>query len=71
MKYMNLSLREAFQFVQSKRKIIRPNNGFFQQLIEYERSLYGRTTVEMMQVKDTAFIVPDVFYEVCKDVILH
>ena len=72
MKYKNYSLREAFRFVRSKRKIIRPNNGFFQQLIDYERSLYGRTTVEMVPLKNADSpdcVVPDVFYEVCKGMV--
>lgn len=72
MKYMNMTLREAFRLVRSKRKIIRPNNGFFQQLIDYERSLYGQTTVEMVPVRNADSpdcVVPDVFYEVCKGIV--
>lgn len=72
MKYGNMTLREAFRLVRSKRKIIRPNNGFFKQLIDYERNLYGQTTVEMVPVTNADSpdcVVPDVFYEVCKGIV--
>ncbi|XP_054707322.1 dual specificity protein phosphatase 14-like [Uloborus diversus] len=72
MKHQAMSLRSAFQHLRSRRRIIRPNNGFFQQLIEYERRLFGATTVEMVPVPnaDTAdCTVPDVFYEVCKGIV--
>lgn len=39
MRFMNMTLREAFKFVKGKRQIISPNFGFMSQLMMYERSL--------------------------------
>lgn len=38
MKYYAMSFRSALQFVQSKRTIVCPNEGFQQQLIEFEKT---------------------------------
>ncbi|UYV62120.1 DUSP14 [Cordylochernes scorpioides] len=62
MKYNKMTLREAYKFAKNIRPIICPNNGFFKQLIEYERSLYGKTTVEMVSVGD-GFLIPDIYQE--------
>ncbi|CAB3989828.1 dual specificity phosphatase 14-like [Paramuricea clavata] len=51
MKYQNLSLVEAHYLVKSKRKMIRPNNGFWTQLIEYEKKLFGKNTVTMVPTR--------------------
>ncbi|CAG0923277.1 unnamed protein product, partial [Notodromas monacha] len=48
MKYQNLTLKQAYQRVKSCRKEIRPNVGFFRQMIEFEISLFGKSTVEMI-----------------------
>ncbi|KAG8180241.1 hypothetical protein JTE90_017642 [Oedothorax gibbosus] len=72
MKYQDMTLRNAFRHLRSRRRIIRPNNGFFQKLIEYERHLYNQTTVEMVRVPNADSpdcLVPDVFYEVCKGIV--
>lgn len=47
MKYSKMTLREAFKYVKDRRAIICPNPGFFKQLIEYEKKLHGKTTVQM------------------------
>ena len=51
MKYQRLSLVEAHDLVKSKRKMIRPNNGFWIQLIEYEKKLFGKNTVTMVPTR--------------------
>ena len=48
MKHQNLSLVEAHSLVISKRRMIRPNTGFWTQLIEYEKKLFGKNTVTMI-----------------------
>nr|XP_046919627.1 dual specificity protein phosphatase 14-like [Dermatophagoides farinae] len=58
MKYKNMSLKVAFDFVRSKRWFIRPNTGFFQQLIDYELKLYGTNTVKMIY-HETGGYIPD------------
>jgi protein-tyrosine phosphatase len=41
MKHDNLTLRQAYQHVKSARPIIRPNAGFWQQMVDYERRVKG------------------------------
>ncbi|RWS01708.1 dual specificity protein phosphatase 14-like protein [Dinothrombium tinctorium] len=64
MKYKRMTLREAFYFVRDKRSIIRPNCGFFEQLIAYEKRLFGKTTVKMVLLKGLdgfEIWIPDVY----------
>lgn len=44
MKYRKMRLCEAYQHVKKCREIIHPNPGFFKQLIEFEKTLYGQTS---------------------------
>ncbi|XP_015903604.1 dual specificity protein phosphatase 14 [Parasteatoda tepidariorum] len=72
MKYENLNLRSAFRLLRSRRPMVHPNNGFFQQLIDYERDLYHQTSVQMVRVPNAVSadcIVPDVFYEVARGMV--
>lgn len=39
MKYKNMSLKSAFDYVSARRPCVRPNSGFWRQLVEYEKSL--------------------------------
>ena len=48
MKYKDMRLSEAYKHVKKCREIIHPNNGFFKQLIEFEKSLYGETTEKVI-----------------------
>jgi len=41
MKYRQFDLRKSFNLVKASRRVVRPNNGFFQKLIDYERSIFG------------------------------
>ncbi|XP_043942245.1 dual specificity protein phosphatase 14-like [Protopterus annectens] len=59
MKYHKLSLVEAHDWVKARRPIIRPNSGFWQQLIDYERKLFGTNTVKM--VPSPIGMVPDIY----------
>ncbi|XP_054857457.1 dual specificity protein phosphatase 14 [Eublepharis macularius] len=59
MKYQNVSLYEAYNWVKSRRPVIHPNVGFWRQLIDYERELYGRNTVKMVQTPYG--VMPDVY----------
>ncbi|KAM4628217.1 dual specificity protein phosphatase 14 isoform 2-T2 [Polymixia lowei] len=47
MRYKSVSLRQAHEWVLENRPHIRPNAGFWRQLIEYEKRLFGKTTVRM------------------------
>lgn len=44
MKYKNMSLQSAFDYVSAKRPIVKPNSGFWRQLQEYERTLGGSSS---------------------------
>lgn len=67
MKHRNMTLIEAHGFVKKKRPIIRPNMGFWQQLIEYEQSLFGCNTVNM--VSSPIGNIPDIYKDQTKNMI--
>lgn len=48
MKYERMKLSEAYELVRSKRPIIRPNPGFWKQLIRFERKLHGKSSVKLV-----------------------
>ncbi|KAK1168698.1 dual specificity protein phosphatase 14 [Acipenser oxyrinchus oxyrinchus] len=47
MRYQGVTLREAHSWVKGRRPHIRPNAGFWRQLLDYERRLFGKNTVKM------------------------
>ncbi|KAK2154780.1 hypothetical protein LSH36_257g01004 [Paralvinella palmiformis] len=61
MKYRGMTLIDAYRFVKKARPVIRPNVGFFKQLIEYEKKLYNQNTVTM--VNSPVGMVPSVYKE--------
>lgn len=61
MKHQNLTLLEAYNHVKQKRSSIRPNCGFFKQLIEYENFLFGCNTVKMVYNEYIKMEIPDVY----------
>ena len=65
--YIRMTLHEAHTHVRKRRPIIRPNVGFWRQLIQYEEALYGRRTVSM--VDSNIGVIPDVYYEETKNMI--
>ncbi|XP_066512520.1 dual specificity protein phosphatase 18-like isoform X1 [Hoplias malabaricus] len=58
-KHCSMSLLEAHELVKSKRPIIRPNSGFWTQLIRYEEKLRGTSSVVM--VSSPVGLVPDLY----------
>ncbi|XP_045584788.1 dual specificity protein phosphatase 18 [Procambarus clarkii] len=62
-KYADMSLRQAFFHVRSARPNIRPNAGFFSQLIDFEERVRGSTSVTLVKVSNLGLTVPDV----CED----
>ncbi|XP_068238830.1 dual specificity protein phosphatase 18-like [Palaemon carinicauda] len=62
-KHRGMSLREAFLHVRSVRPNVRPNAGFFSQLIEFERRIRGCTTVALVHDAALGLTIPDV----CED----
>ncbi|XP_076357458.1 dual specificity protein phosphatase 18-like [Tachypleus tridentatus] len=63
MKYQNMKLKSACHFLKKCRPAVRPNNGFFSQLIEYEKKCFGKNTVRMVEVPGMGIdlMVPDIF----------
>ncbi|KAM9055682.1 dual specificity protein phosphatase 18 [Balaenoptera acutorostrata] len=59
MKYHAMSLLDAHTWTKSCRPIIRPNNGFWEQLIHYEFQLFGKNTVHM--VSSPMGVIPDIY----------
>ncbi|XP_008590932.1 PREDICTED: dual specificity protein phosphatase 18-like [Galeopterus variegatus] len=59
MKYHSMSLLDAHTWAKSCRPIIRPNNGFWEQLIRYEFKLFSKNTVHM--INSPVGVIPDVY----------
>lgn len=59
MKYQNMTLRDAYHLLKARRPIIQPNVGFFRQLMDYEKRLFGKGTVHL--VSSAAGAIPDVY----------
>ncbi|XP_029931026.1 dual specificity protein phosphatase 18 [Myripristis murdjan] len=47
MRFRGVTLRQAHRWVQDSRPFVRLNAGFWEQLLQYERRLYGRNTVRV------------------------
>ena len=56
-----MTLREAHSHVRSCRPVIRPNLGFWRQLIEYEKRIRGKKSVSMIQ--SSLGLIPDVYQQ--------
>lgn len=52
MRYRCVTLQQAHRWVQDSRPFIRLNAGFWDQLLQYERRLYGRNTVRVAAVRE-------------------
>ncbi|XP_021957946.1 dual specificity protein phosphatase 14 [Folsomia candida] len=60
-KYKKMTLRQAYNFVKARRCCIRPNVGFFRQLVDYESRLMGCTSVKMVWNAAAGGYIPDVY----------
>ncbi|KAM3865632.1 dual specificity protein phosphatase 18 [Diretmus argenteus] len=52
MRYRGVTLRQAHGWVQDSRPHVRLNAGFWDQLLEYERRLYGKNTVKVARPEE-------------------
>ncbi|KAL8591813.1 hypothetical protein ACOMHN_047073 [Nucella lapillus] len=59
MKYQHMSLDQAYRHCKRQRPVVHPNVGFFKQLVDYERRLFGRNSVRM--VPSPIGLIPDVY----------
>lgn len=48
--FRGMTLRQAHDHLKAVRPIIRPNNGFWKQLVELETELKGETTITLVNV---------------------
>lgn len=62
-KYEGYTLRDSYSTVKNLREIIRPNVGFFKQLIEFEKETTGKQTVVMVQSDYVTSPVPHLYEE--------
>jgi hypothetical protein len=53
-----VSLADAHAHVQRARGLIRPNNGFWRQLIAYEESLYGTASLQLQATSRGKALMP-------------
>ena len=49
MKIEKMDLLGAHSLVKSKRQFIRPNPGFWKQLVDYEKRLHGENSIIMVE----------------------
>ncbi|XP_005409051.1 PREDICTED: dual specificity protein phosphatase 21 [Chinchilla lanigera] len=59
MKYHSMTLLEAHTWTKACRPIIRPNNGFWEQLINYEFKLFSNNTIYM--VNSPVGMIPNIY----------
>ncbi|XP_071380150.1 dual specificity protein phosphatase 18-like [Centroberyx affinis] len=67
MKQRHMTLLDAYRWVKSCRPMVRPNIGFWKQLIRYERELRGCTTVRM--VASSMGEIPDIYEEEARNML--
>ncbi|CAJ1073166.1 dual specificity protein phosphatase 18 [Xyrichtys novacula] len=53
MRFRGVTLRQAHRWVQDSRPYVRLNAGFWEQLLQYERKLYGKNTVRVAAVEES------------------
>ena len=66
-----MKLKDAFLFVRSKRSVIQPKTAFMKQLILYERQLFGRNTVQIVEIKRSGvkLQIPNFYVTDCPELI--
>ncbi|RXM99623.1 Dual specificity protein phosphatase 14 [Acipenser ruthenus] len=47
MKYQGVTLHDVHSWVKGRCHHIRPNTGFWRQLLDYKRRLFGKNTIKM------------------------
>ena len=71
MKYKDMGLKEAFLYARQKRPVIRPKIAFIEQLMKYEKRIFGLNTFEMVDTNRRGYRVkvPDFYSEYCPELI--
>lgn len=67
MKHRGLSLREAHSWLRTCRPVVRPNGGFWKQLVRYEMELRGCNSVHM--VSSSMGEIPDIYEQEARSMV--
>lgn len=59
MRYEKMNLKDAYNLVKGKRVFVKPNEGFWKQLVAYEKELFGINTITMMKYQDK--LLPSIY----------
>ncbi|VDK56174.1 unnamed protein product [Cylicostephanus goldi] len=62
-KYERMTLRQAYHYVKSCRPIIRPNVGFWKQMVDYEKRFRGSASVTMVMTNQCDLPIPDIYVD--------
>ncbi|KAM7017561.1 dual specificity protein phosphatase 18 [Tautogolabrus adspersus] len=65
MKHRGVTLLEAHRWVKTCRPMVRPNNGFWKQLVRYEMELQGCNSVRI--VSSSMGEIPDIYEEAARN----
>lgn len=65
MKYDKMTLKQAHSYVRSRRSLIRPNPGFWRQMVIYEQNLFGKKSIKM--VSSPIGWIPDIYEKELKN----
>lgn len=60
-KWQKMTLCEAYHHMKLRRPQIRPNTGFFKQLIKFEERLFGEASVKMVYCEAIDKEIPDIY----------
>ncbi|KAL1460541.1 hypothetical protein WDU94_012518 [Cyamophila willieti] len=70
-KYNQMTFLQAFHYLRSLRPCIRPNLGFFKQLIEFEKRFYPESSVEIVYCDAAQTYIPSVYEEEYKNMVTY
>ncbi|VDL76885.1 unnamed protein product [Nippostrongylus brasiliensis] len=62
-KHERMTLRQAYHYVRSARPVIRPNVGFWKQMVEFEKRLRGVASVTMVMTNQCDLPIPDIYVD--------
>lgn len=62
-KYEHMTLRQAYHYVRSSRPVIRPNVGFWKQMVDYERRHRGVASITMVMTNQCDLPIPDIYVD--------
>ncbi|KJH41981.1 dual specificity phosphatase, catalytic domain protein [Dictyocaulus viviparus] len=65
-KHERMTLRQAYHYVRSARPVIRPNVGFWKQMVDFEKRLRGVPSVMMVMTNQCDLPIPDIYVEELK-----